>query len=213
MKKAFLGISAALCATAMCVSFAACGGGSNAKGVASIEVTEAQWQAAIDYLEDDDSTFAITVTSKQKMSAYGQTATMTTTIKARQKGGNAYLKTTVSSGGQSQSTERYTGIVDSTRYSYKLTDGTWTKEESSINIIDTGVIPFYGFEYEDFTYSAEDKGYTSGNSVMPQILKFGEVNGEIRLVALYSYVETSGGSNETSYTISYSGVSDITLPA
>ncbi len=218
MKKFVLGMTLAVCTAAICVSVAACGGGgsaSEAKGVESIEVTQAQWEAAIDYIDDDDSTFAISSTSKQEMNAYGETVTMTTTITARRKDGKDYVKTTMSGGGYSDSDERYTGTEGSTKYLFsKDENGAWTKDEtgSSNSIIDTGILPFYSFRYEDFTYSAEDKGYVSDSSMMPQVLKFGEVDGEVRLIALYTYVENANGKLEASYMISYSGVSDVKLP-
>ncbi len=212
MKKLVLGLTLAVCTAAMCASFAACGGGGgSAKGVASIEVTAAQWDAAIDYLEDDDSLLSISYKMTQTVTAYGQTAKTTISYQARKRDGNAYLKMTASSGHASQSQEWYTGTVDATRYYFTKEGNTWTKTQSDRSIIDS-ILPFYSLNYDSFTYSAEDKGYKSESSLTPYILKFGEVDGEVRLVALYGNVENANGKSETNCTIGYKSVSSIKLP-
>ena len=73
-KKLFVGIAAGVLAAAMCVSFAACGSSVDAKSVKGEEVTEAEWDAAVEAVLNGD---ALTIEYLAKSSAKNElTATL-----------------------------------------------------------------------------------------------------------------------------------------
>ncbi len=62
-KKVLFGITAAALAAVMCVGFSACGG--NAESVRGEEVTEKQWNSALDYFTEEDAVYKIECREEQ----------------------------------------------------------------------------------------------------------------------------------------------------
>lgn len=91
MKKLFVGIAAGVLAAAMCVSFAACGSSVDAKGIKGEEVTEEEWNAAIDAVLADDAELTIEYLSKNSnkseltMNAGGSTEKLNAKSKMEQR--------------------------------------------------------------------------------------------------------------------------------
>ena len=241
-KKLFVGIAAATLAAAMCVSFAACGagGGGKAKGIKGYEVTEEQWNAAIEALQKDDAVFTIDYYTEVSVNASGggqKGSTKTTsTYTVIKNDGKEYVKSvdTVEYGGAmvTEQTPKKTEEIDimyaeregtGTLYTvYDDTeDGGWDKSENENSIIPLSIIFDWveSYTYSDYKYSAEDKGYilsTTGEDEDPFVIKFDK---DGRLSAVYygheEKVETPVSKATTTATysvvITYTA-KEITIP-
>lgn len=210
--KLLFGFATAAMAAVMCVGFAACGGGPNAKSVKGVEVTEEQWDKAFDYLTADDSVFTIEYKEERNSKSKGEllgvdmsgTYTRTATISAVKNGAKEYVKMTdaekykgkivdtMEAAGQPTETneeeERYSEYKDGAYTVYtKGDDGKWS---TSTGV--SGVVPLLeiaseldSLSYSAYEYSADQKGYVLKGSTEedhPVVVKF---NKDGQLVAIY----------------------------
>lgn len=216
-RKVLLGFVSAALAAAMCVGFVGCGE-VDSKSVKGEEVTEKQWNSALDYFSQDDAVYTIKYREEQiadekcvyldeKLSG---TTTNVTTIDAINNGARAYVKSTQKteiSGDMKKIAAAYdteVEIVDETEEAYAEfgedsytvytldDDDQWVTNERSSSIIPFNkLIAGISLSYSSYEYSADLKGY-----VLKDALKLGTIfvvkfNGDGKLSAIYYDYERS----------------------
>lgn len=217
--KLLFGFATAAMAAVMCVGFAACGGGPNAKSVKGEEITEEQWNSFTDVFEKEDAKYTIETSVKTET----DDASGSTTLTLIQNGAKSYYKLEASgksAGDKVEHTEEsYVEYKDGKYTVYtKGEDGKWTSEEENYSPYDyTDTLgPLTGMmtqlvSYAAFEYSADQKGYVLKNlpeGATSPVLKFDK---DGRLVAIYYAYDTEQGSMELNLVIDYDA-KDITLP-
>lgn len=217
--KLLFGFATAAMAAVMCVGFAACGGGPNAKSVKGEEITEEQWGKFTDYFEKEDAKYTIETSVETKSDDGSGTTLMTFT----QDGAKSYYKVEVNGKVGDKKvddvSEVYVEKKDGAYVVYeKGEDGKWTSEEEGYSPVDymstLGPISEMAstlLSYSAFEYSADQKGYVLKNApegTTSPVLKFDK---DGRLVAIYYSYEVEQGSMEFNLVVDYDA-KGITLP-
>lgn len=207
MKKLLVGLGVAALSAAMCMSFAACGGGVDAEGIKGEEVTEEQWTKAfeeIDKVTDGEAKITVLaqMTSESEMDAgelgsYSASGEMEVTYVINGKLVSKKGSQKVSySGDVPDEIKNEAGDVDYEAYSettddgttvYTLKDGKWSKAAGSPLYYEISDVLRYADDFADFEYNADFKGYvakgTKSDAEKYTVLKFQDG----KLVAIYSY--------------------------
>lgn len=216
--KLLFGFATAAMAAVMCVGFAACGG-VDAKSVKGEEVTAEQWEKALKALGAEDAKYTIEATNKMTADGYSAEGTSTLVVN----GAKVYMKSesTEEVEGEKESDvyEAYTEYKDGKYTVYeKDDDGKWTSEESSYGGVDYTYIlgtAFSGFpEYDDYKYSADDKGYVLKEVAEGESSPVVKFDKDGKLVAIYFNGKRDIGFEvemEFNAVIEYSA-DEITLP-
>ena len=216
--KLLFGFATAAMAAVMCVGFAACGG-VDAKSVKGEEVTAEQWEAALKALDAEDAKYTIEATSTSK-SDKGNTESESTLVVNGAKTHYTY-KSTMEVDGEKQTDEGdiYVEHKDGAYVVYeKGEDGKWTSEESPFGGVSYSYILGVAFsgipKYDDYKYSADDKGYVLKEVAEGESSPVVKFDKDGKLVAIYFNGKQDIGIEvdmELNAVIDYSA-KDITLP-
>ena len=216
--KLLFGFATAAMAAVMCVGFAACGG-VDAKGVKGEEVTAEKWEAALDALDAEDAKYTIEATTKMTADGYSAEGTATLVVN----GAKVYYKSesTEEVEGEKETDvyEAYTEYKDGKYTVYKKDDdGKWTSEESPFGGVSYSYILGVAFsgipKYDDYKYSADDKGYVLKEVAEGESSPVVKFDKDGKLVAIYFNGKQDIGIEvdmELNAVIDYSA-KDITLP-
>ncbi len=216
MKKAVLGLVTAAMAVVMCVGLVGCGG--SAAGIAGKEVTEKQWNSALNYLSKEDSAYSIRCNIKgmtqtsciyldEKLSG-GQTQTME--MEMSKNGALEHFKGTHKlelSGDMkkiaaamdtevtpvNETEESFAQLVENTYIIYTQDDDDkWVTSQRSSSLISDSLEEFTSslpLSFSSYEYSAALKGYIIKDSLKRNVPYVVKFNGDGQLCAIYYAAE------------------------
>ena len=220
-KRVVLGFVSAALAAVMCLGFAGCGG-SNAESVKGKEVTEKQWNAAIEFFLKTDAKYTISYsrerTSEMKFEYLDEKLSGSTTVvknnakeyvkqadKIKISGDMKKIAAALDDEVETVDTvEEQYAVYKGTTYTVYTQDDdeTWVTNERSGSIIPFSLVTSgVSLSYSSYEYSKDLNGYVPKDAIQDGDMYVVKFNGDGKLCAIYYNYErsTKSGNYENKY--------------